>query len=440
MHYFDGMLFLKIFFKKISKGLSQMLHPASFLVIITILYHCVMPIPILNAEISRDRMDSIVIGKWSPPKGSDCQSSFVPIDKQTSGTQIVVRISLRKSFAKVKIKFLIETPDRTIPKFNKIFYDNSSGDLDSRNKVLVVALAKIPNFSVTRYIVKVDDFTGKPPVVKYLKGNISPLTAQNENKNMFLTQFKFLWDLPEKISTHLYNTERTPEAIFKTLTIVDTHGNFLCSKKLDTQNSLSFPIWLSEDDILYVEDYNNQSFLKHISKENSYLPEYLGPVPIEGTEPCAIYDHQLIVFRQKNIILCVNFKGNELSTLIDNMNVETIIGVFNSENSEKYLIFSTKRQDIGIEDFWVATIQGKKILSILPLSFNDKWILLSKIKRFNQKYVYENIRIDNAEKRLSSIMLFENSENKKFRIISGNLNSRYPSWNIFGSKIIFVSE
>lgn len=379
-----------------------------------------------------DRVDCVVFGEWQPST-----SNFLKKKEFSPGEKLSLKIFVERPGDTVIVKFFIETPGKSSFQFKENIQDNSSRDLDSQSKIIIIELTTIPTSPVYRYIVEVSDESGQHPYVISFNNPIVPENFSERLEKNIVELAERLWSIPEQVLSRERGSEL--QAGLHTLIVTDTKGKFL--NTMSYNENIQSPIWLPDNRLIFVSQHEQHSFLKVVTATLEKMPENFGKITIEGVEPFLTPDQSYIVFRQGATIFITDLQGSALMPLIEDKIVTRLLGVVSNPESGGYsLLFSAQKPDIAIDDLWLATIQDNKIatLKLLPYSFN--WFTLLQVNFFRDQMLYAHQTIlDNGQKKWQ-IYLSSSSQEEGERLTQDGYNNLYPAWNLDGTKIIFVSD
>ncbi len=350
------------------------------------------------AAIRRDIADDCVgFGEWQAPRSAEGRGFFLPLDDFTPGKTLAVKIWLDQPDDTVTVKFFVETPQQSVFQFKRACQDNRSCDLSPIPEIIVLELMEIPDTPVARYIVEVHDRSDHPPIVRALESPIEPTCLTGHVRQALGETADMLWRLPQTISTSIFIAERgievgapEPEPL-QTLVIADTAGHPLKTSLRLQSGEISDPLWLPDQRILFVEQRDQEKWLKVLPDTLAGAPEDFSQAPTSGVEPHLTPDRQCVIFRQGPDILQANLAGATITPLIQDKQVKQILGVFPASDTKSYaLVFSAQHPEIEIDELWMANIQDAAVQSISPLPYSTRWFALAAIKLFGGDILYEN--------------------------------------------------
>ncbi len=390
--------------------------------------------PSLEAGIKKDQEDNVFLGKWQPPKSTGGQGNFLSEERLEPGDKLAVKIFVEKPKEQVTVKLTVKVSEKADEVSEKTVKDGGKYDLLPKQKaVILFELTELLPDEGTTYIVEVDDKSGGAPVVRVLESSEGYLKSLGKAASNML---KTLLNIPTIISNAALL--RVIPVSLHTLVITDRTGKESKTLTPSQKGEILSPLWLPNDQILFVEMHGTVSTLKVISATLEGTPEDFGHKITDGIEPHLAPDQKSIIFRQNWAIISTDLSGKAPVTLIQDKEVTQILGVFTDADPDSYnLVFSAKEADKNVP--WLAKVQGKQVISMDRISDSPHWLLLAKVHFHGEQMLYE--LQDNVNGLpVWNIYLSQSPQEEGVKITTDDHNDRYPAWNPDGTKIVFVSD
>jgi ethanolamine utilization microcompartment shell protein EutS len=392
---------------------------------------------IVEAGVRRDAVDNIVLGEWQPSHSTGGKGHIILVKDFTPGKKLMARILLEHPGETVIVKLIIEAPGKPIEKLEKTVQDNDSHDLSNQASAIILELTEIPIYPVARYIVTVDDRSGKDSVIKILEGPTDPPTSVGTS---VMEKAKMLWEFPGNLASLIFGRERTATEIFQTLVVADTNGKVLNTLTPSQGSEIQSPIWLTNEQILFVEKHKGSSILKVISAHFDNPAKDFGN-KVEGEEPHLTPYGQSIIFLHRTTLISADLSGKQFVSLVKDKEVIQILGIFPDIDTSVYnLVFSARKPDIPVLDLWLAKIRGTDVIWLDSIPYNSHWFLLAQARIYKNRLLYEQRDKRSDGRQVWNIYLSQSLKEDGVKITSDEHNDRDPAWSLDGTKIVFVSD
>jgi hypothetical protein len=395
----------------------------------------------LEAGIRKDREDNVALGKWQPPKSNGKRGYFLSEETFEPGDKLAVKIFLEKPKERVSVKVIVKVPEKPDKVSEKIVKDGGKSDLlPKEQNIILLELTEILPDEKAAYIVEIDDKTGLDPVVKSLEtsGGYSKFFGKTVSRIA-----NTLLSIPVTISeAMLFGGRNLVEDPLRTLVIADAEGQIQDMLTPSEEGVIQFPIWLPDDQILFVESDNEGSTLKVVKVDSMTFKKGslrdFGTEPTEGTEPHLTPDQKSIIFRQGSTIMSANLSGTDLVSLIHDKKVHKILGVFADSDLDSYNLVFEEDDDI----LWLTKIKGTEIIPPKRIPYSDYWRLLTGVHFYGEHMLYEfqdKIKKEDKQEIVWNIYLSQTPEKEGKKITTDEHNDRYPAWSPDGTKIVYAS-
>ncbi|MCP4399895.1 MAG: hypothetical protein GY801_21640 [bacterium] len=390
------------------------------------------------AGILRSRNNTVLLGEWQPRQnsGTGKKGFFLSEINFAPGTKLALGILLEQPGESVTIRWSLEAPGKAKADFEQKVQDGGPNDLSPKAATIFFEFAEIPSnpaYPVDRYIVDVDDESGKPPVRMILESPPDYLKSPGSVLSKMLNIFR---KVPKNIATPLLTRERAlSKDAFRTLVVADAAGKTLHTLTPVQNGGIRSPIWLPTAHILFIEERGALSRLKIVPSDLKGKPQDFGGTVTEGAEAQLTPDGQAIVFRRGTSVLSANLSGSKIIPLIQDREILQILGVApGSESGSYHLVFSAKGAG-SIAEQWSAKIQETDVISLRLLSDDFDWLLFAELKMHGAQMLYE---LWDAERKVWEIYRSQSLEEEGTKIVGTDSSARYPSWSLDGSQIVFV--
>jgi hypothetical protein len=256
-----------------------------------------------------------------------------------------------------------------------------------------------------------------------------------------ITLENFLRVIPETIAANLMRRERDLPRL-RTLVIADVTPeigtrNTFSPFPPEESGDLQSPIWLPNDQILFVENRGGASFLKVVSADFTSPAQDFGNTPTPGSEPLLTPD-QAILFRQGTKIIRANPAGTERTIFLASEQLRQLYGVIVEENGLYHLIF--EESSSNGDKLFAATLQGTNVLAVTPLQFDQHWGLMSKIALRNGQILYAQ-----KDEGVWNIYFRPTPKTESVKVTNilpaGKLTQNlFPAWSPDGKQLVYASE
>lgn len=381
----------------------------------------------------------VLLGEWHPSETSERFGNFLLVDVFTPGKRLAVKLFVEDPGETVEIKFMIEAVSEPPYYLKKIIRDNGPQDLLSVEEAVILAeLGSVPDYAVSRYIVEVRDDTGRQPVTREWR---IPLESEGFLEYFgaaLAEQANMLWNLPETIASSIMKTTR---GVYqgKKLVIASHTGQIINEVSPTEAGYIETPLWLSDNQILFVERQWSGAHLKVIDAMFRDEPQEFGASPIVGEDPHLLSQRKALVFRQGSQLMIADVPGTKILSLVPKKEVIHILGIFPEKNKKRdNLLFLARNPELDILDLWLAKIEGTTLCSLQQLPYDERWKRLADIHVYQEQILYEQIDYRHGQS-IMNIYLKPSSTAKPRKITFDRADDRYPAWSPDGNRIVYVS-